>query len=246
MPRVARRMSGSKIYHVMLRGLNRQTIFEDDEDYRFFLSVLDTCRESSDTRILAYCLMSNHVHIVVHSSDLSSFMRKAASKYAYWYNWKYDRIGSLFQDRFKSEAVESDAYLLTVIRYIHQNPIKAGIATSSDTYKCSSYNEYTRPDYRGITDTKYVLDILPLSQFIHFHEEIEDGSMMDISEKHRLNDKVAKGIILELSGCSNPSEFQAMGPEKRNKVLFALKSKGLTVRQIERLTGINRGVVLKA
>ena len=87
MPRAARRMSGSEIYHVMLRGINRQTIFEDDEDYQSFMSVLDTCRERSDTRILAYCLMSNHVHIVVHSSDLSNYVRKAASKYAYWYNW---------------------------------------------------------------------------------------------------------------------------------------------------------------
>ena len=246
MPRAARRMSGSKIYHVMLRGINRQTIFEDDEDYRVFINVIEAGRERSDTRILAYCLMSNHAHIVVHCSDLSNYMRKAASKYAYWYNWKYDRIGSLFQDRFKSEAIESDEYLLTVIRYIHQNPIKAGISTTSDTYKYSSYNEYTRSDNRGITDKKYVLEILPLSQFIEFHEEIEGGSVMEISEKHRLNDKTAKGIILKLSGCSNPSEFQVMGPEKRNKILFALKKEGLTVRQIERLTGINRGIVLKA
>jgi len=190
--------------------------------------------------------MSNHVHIVVHSSDLSNYMRKAASKYAYWYNWKYDRIGSLFQDRFKSEAIESDAHLLTVIRYVHQNPIKARISTSSDTYNYSSYKDYTRSDNRGITYIKYVLEILPLSQFIEFHEEIEGGSVMDISEKHRLNDVTAKGIIIKLSGYSNPSEFQAMGLEKRNKILSALKKEGLTIRQIERLTGINRGIVLKA
>jgi len=118
--------------------------------------------------------------------------------------------------------------------------------TTSDTYKHSSYNEHARPDNRGITDTKYVLEILPLSQFIAFHEEIEAGGVMDISEKHRLNDKIAKGIIFKLSGCSNPSEVQALEPEKRNKILFALKKEGLTVRQIERLTGINRGIVLKA
>jgi REP element-mobilizing transposase RayT len=89
---------------------------------------LGTYKAEFNCQICAYCLMKNHVHLLIRigQEDLQHFMRKVGAKYVYWYNWKYDRVGGLFQDRYKSEPVEDDGYFLTVLRYIHQNPVKAG------------------------------------------------------------------------------------------------------------------------
>ena len=143
MPRQARRKSESGIYHIILRGINQQQIFEDEEDSRRFLETLSKYKEQCGYEIYAYCLMGNHVHILLKEGkeNLTLVLKRIAGSYVYWYNWKYHRSGHLFQDRFKSEPVEDDAYFLTVIRYIHQNPVKAGICRNVDGYKFSSYNE---------------------------------------------------------------------------------------------------------
>ena len=142
MPRQPREKSESGIYHIMLRGINQQVIFEDYEDYSKFIETIETYKAVSEYKVFAYCLMSNHIHILlkVEKEGLDLIMKRIAGSYVYWYNWKYYRKGHLFQDRFKSEPVEDDEYFLTVLRYIHQNPIKAGITKTIDDYKFSSYN----------------------------------------------------------------------------------------------------------
>ena len=139
-------MSESGIYHVILRGVNRQAIFEDDEDSEQFLDILEGCKAVSGFEVLAYCLMGNHVHLLmrVGKEPLSTIFRRIASKYVYWFNVKYDRVGHLFQERFKSEPVEDDAYLATVMRYIHNNPVKAGICQQLSRLPGGS-----RPDRHG-------------------------------------------------------------------------------------------------
>ena len=86
--------------------------------------------------------MSNHIHLLIEEGreDLGIVFRRIGARYVYWYNRKYKRSGHLFQDRYKSEAVKNDKYLLTVLRYIHQNPIKAGIENDIRKYPWSSYN----------------------------------------------------------------------------------------------------------
>ena len=113
----------------MLRGINQQQIFEDEEDNLRFLETLFKYKQQCGYEIYAYCLMGNHVHILLKEGkeDLTLVLKRIAGSYVYWYNWKYHRSGHLFQDRFKSEPVENDIYFLTVIRYIHQNPVKAGV-----------------------------------------------------------------------------------------------------------------------
>lgn len=144
MPRGAREKAESGIYHIMLRGINKQTIFEDDEDYVKFLHVINDCKKKSSFKLMAYCLMSNHLHLLIkeENEELGQIFKRIGSSYVYWYNFKYSRTGHLFQDRFRSESVNNDEYFLTVLRYIHQNPIKAGLCTDVSKYKCSSYNDY--------------------------------------------------------------------------------------------------------
>lgn len=135
MPRTARIKSESGIYHIIMRGINRQILFEDEEDCTKFIQVLQRYKEICEYKLYAYCLMGNHLHLLMMEGKepLETVMRKICGSYVFWYNKKYSRIGYLFQDRFKSEPVEDEAYLLTVFRYIFQNPLKAGITNKLKT-----------------------------------------------------------------------------------------------------------------
>ena len=247
MPRIPRQKSESGIYHIMLRGINQQVIFEDFEDYSKFIETLETYKAVSGYKVFAYCLMSNHIHILlkVEKEDLDLIMKRIAGSYVYWYNWKYYRKGHLFQDRFKSEPVEDDEYFLTVLRYIHQNPIKAGITKTIDDYQFSSYNDYI-DEQSEVTDFDFALSILPKSEFVNFNNERNDDVCLDISEKYfRINDTDAKKLIKKVSKCENATEFQALSPCHRDTYIKKFKQKGLSIRQISRLTGISKGIVEK-
>ena len=152
-------MSKSNIYHIMLRGINRQQIFLDEEDHRHFLEVLEQCREISEFRLYAYCLMGNHIHLLLHADGepLEQVMKRIGTRYVVWYNNKYARTGHLFQDRYKSEPVQDNGYFLTVLRYILNNPVKAGICRKTEDYPWSSASDYYSGD--GITDISFAEEI---------------------------------------------------------------------------------------
>ena len=141
MPRTARIKTESNIYHVMMRGINRQDIFEDEEDRYRFMTVLGRCKELSEFKLHAFVLMSNHIHLLIEpvGEPLEVIFKRICTSYAVWFNRKYMRAGHLFQDRFRSEGVGTDQYYKTVLRYIMQNPIKAGMVSSMEQYRWSSY-----------------------------------------------------------------------------------------------------------
>lgn len=169
-------------------------------------------------------------------------IKRIASSYVYWYNWKYHRSGHLFKDRFKSEPVEDDAYFLTVIRYIHQNPVKAGICRNVYGYKFSSYNEYINNS--TLVDIDFCLGIIDKEQFVEFNNEFNDDVCLDISNNDfRLNDDEALKIILKTCRCKSVSDFQKFDKIKRNYYIGKFYQKGLSIRQISRLTGLSRKVV---
>lgn len=246
MPRAARRKSESGIYHIMLRGINGQVIFEDKQDKEKFLETLKTYKAISEYKVFAYCLMSNHVHLLLKTGkeELDLILKRIAGSYVYWYNWKYKRRGHLFQDRFKSEPVEDDSYFLTVIRYIHQNPIKSGLCKKIEEYEYSSYNEYIKEE--KIIDSEFCFDILPKEEFIKFNGEIGLESCLDIEQNDfRLTDEEAVKIIQKISKCKSITEIQNLTTEKRDKCLKKLRQSGLSIRQIARLTGVSFNVVRK-
>jgi putative transposase len=252
MPRQARKKSSTGIYHIMMRGINRQIIFHDDEDHFRFLMTLKNYREISGYELYAYCLMDNHVHLLlrVGKEPLEQIMRRICGSYVYWYNAKYERIGNLFQDRFKSEVVENDNYFLTVLRYIHQNPLKAGVTTSIESYHWSSMGEYIgRPQ---IVNIGFALSLFnparekAVEDIIQFCKTINDDQCLDIEGKKRLSDKEVGQIIMKVCQVENCLELQKLDKATRNKYIKELKEVHcLSIRQIERLTGVNRGVVLK-
>ena len=245
MPRAARVKSSSGIYHVMLRGINHQQIFEEDEDYDKFIETVSDCKKVSDFKLYAYCLMGNHVHLLIQVADEEpgQIFKRIGSRYVYWYNWKYGRTGHLFQDRFKSEPVENDEYFLAVLRYIHQNPVKAGLVDSVDAYKWSSYSEYIGKRY--LTDSTDVVQAIGLDEFIEYTNEANNDMFLE-SAAPRINDNEAKRIMKQLSGYDTVVEFQKLDIQTRNRYVKAMQDNGLSIRQISRLTGVSKALVEKA
>lgn len=246
MPRQPRIKSESGYYHIILKGINGQNLFEDQKDRDKFILILKKYKDELKYKIIAYCLMDNHVHLLLMDTNrqLDIIMKKIAGSYAYYFNWKYERTGHLFQDRFKSEPVDDDAYFLTVIRYIHQNPYKAGIA-KVDNYPWSSYSNYTQ--HQGICDIKETLEMLGgKAGFIDFVNEPDESNCLKIPSFHRITDEKAVQIIKKIARVKDVQAIQNFDISARNEILRCLKSNGLSIRQLERLTGINRGVIYNA
>ncbi len=244
MPRQARKKSESGIYHVMLRGINRQPIFQDDEDNRKFLDVLRHYKTVSGYELYAYCLMGNHIHLLIKegTEELSQVFKRIAGKYVYWYNCKYQRVGHLFQDRFKSEPVEDDRYFLTVLRYIHLNPVKANLVARPEAWRFSSFEEYMgTPD---LTDTQRALEIMDIRSLAAFHREDNQDSCLDVpKETIRITDEEAERIVRRVLGVGSLEEFKALTQERKRALLRQCKERALSVRQLVLLTGASKKMI---
>jgi hypothetical protein len=193
--------------------------------------------------------MSNHIHLLLREikEKLSEYLKRISSSYVYWYNNKYERCGHLFQDRFKSEPVENDKYFLTVLRYIHQNPIKAAIIDSMESYRWSSYNEYL--NHSIIADTDFALQMyyenrqMAIQYFKEHTQETNEDQCLEYAEKMKLNDIEIKEAILKL-GLSSIAELQRLEKVKRNDFIKVLKSlEGVSTRRLSRITGISKSVI---
>jgi putative transposase len=249
-PRTARTKSTSGIYHIIIRGINRQTLFEEEEDSVKFIQTLQKYREICKYKLYAYCLMGNHLHLLLMEGKepLETVMRRICGSYVLWYNKKYGRVGYLFQDRFKSEPIEDDTYFLTVLRYIFQNPVKAGIVTRIQNFIWSNYIDYVEGCDR--TDTDFALSIFnterekAISIFTEYINRENDDKCLDIQEKPIITDENARKIIREHCRVDYAIDIQKFEGNKRNSCLKNLKEvHGLSIRQIERLTGISRGII---
>jgi len=251
MPRQARKKSKSGIYHIMLRGINRQVLFEDEEDKEKLLDTIKQYKQKKEYKILGYCLMDNHVHILIKEGNepIANTMKRIGVSYVYWYNRKNKRSGHLFQDRYKSEVVESDEYILSVLRYIHQNPITAGLEQEISRYKWSSYNEYV--GVTKIVDTGFVLGMfsenekIAKAEFSRYMAESDD-SRISLEEDKRLTDSEAREK-LQRNIDKTFAEVQQLSKEKRDELLRRMKDiEGVSIRQISRITGFTINVVARA
>lgn len=252
MPRHARDKSESGIYHIMLRGINKQDIFEDDEDRQRLLETIKHYKTISKYEIYGYCLMSNHVHILVKETEkpISSAIKRICGSYVYWYNWKYSRCGHLFQERYKSEIVEDEGYFLTVLRYIHHNPIKAGLSINVKDYNWSSYNEYMGKAV--VVDIDFAMDIFSsgrkkaLELFEKYMNEPNEDKGLEIEEMTRITDSEIREHLACI-GISNISDLQHLEKAKRDEIIRSFKSiNGISVRQLSRVTGISKSVIDRA
>ena len=253
MPRRAREQSPTGIYHVIMRGINRQSIFEEEEDRQKLIEKLARFRERNCYKLFAYCLMDNHVHILIQEQlePIGVAIKRISSSYVLWFNKKYERCGHLFQDRFKSEIVSTDIGFLTVLRYIHQNPIKARIVEDISHYKWSSYGDYMGPE--NMVDKTYVLGMFSdkpteaLNRFDIFLREKTSDVCLEVDDNIRvLSDERLRKIITEQFGIDS-IKLVTEERVRQEEILKELKRlKGISIRQIARITGMSQTRVWKA
>lgn len=249
MPRKPRKKSSNGIYHIMLRGVNKQTIFEDDKDKLRLLETMRRYKDISEIQIFCYCLMDNHVHLLLKETGetVSKAVQRISASYVYWYNNKYERCGHLFQERFKSENVETTTYFLKVLRYIHQNPLKAGLATNVLECKWTSINEYF--GNASLVEVDLGLDLFSpdrgkaIQLFSEYMRVTSEDHCLEGHVKVTISDSEVKNHLRKI-GIANNSTLQQMEKEKRNTIILELKGlNGVTVRQLSRIIGISKSVI---
>lgn len=251
--RKARKISRTGIYHVMLRGINRQTVFYTKEDERKFIEILSKVKKEYNFKVFAYCFMGNHVHLLLKENEsgmISKFMQSLLVRYVYWYNVAHNRCGTLFQCRFKSEAVETAEYFQYVIRYIHRNPVKAKICRHVWKYTKSSYNLFFAED-PGIIDRDEVFDFIDRSEFEAFNDRddlnISDEKCIDLAEAlpFRLTNEKAHKIMELVAGRFDETLFGTMDIELIWSITRDLRKRGLSYGQISREIARNKGTIYK-
>ena len=246
MPRIERLKSSTSIYHIMARGIGQQRIFEQAEDYEQFLDFLSATKKTSGFTLYAYTLMGNHIHLLIKegTESISQIFKRLGTRYAQWFNGKYGRSGHLFQNRFGSEPIEDDDYFLTVLVYIYQNPVKAGICNFAPDYEWSSRRYLGKSG--GIVDDKALTEIVPIAAIKDRERELVEGVVLDepkIGRRAAYADKTVVEIIKMICGVQNGPEFQRMPREEQKAVALKLREEKVPIRQIARVTGISKGVI---
>lgn len=260
MARKLRLASDSGVYHVILRGVNRQDIFENEKDFLKFLTLMERLVFPVDETgqrippllvIYAYCLMPNHVHLLVREQKcgVSTAIKWLSGTYAGYFNIKYEHVGHLFQGRFRSEVVNDWEYFLTLMQYIHQNPVAGGLVKKVGDYRWSSWREY---------DPNMVCDV-PICATKSVHTKISFDALeelvntpltktqrimdFDSDSGWRVTDERLREYIKAEFGISEVSKIQHLEKIERNEVVMKLLEFCRNERQISRVTGISRGVI---
>lgn len=246
MPREARQLSESGFYHVMFRGINHQNIFEEEPDYAYMKGILRALKVELGFKLYAYCLMTNHVHILLaerEPGDISVIFKRLLIKYVMKFNKKYQRTGALIESRYKSKPVEVDEYFIPLIVYIHQNPLRAGLVKQVSDYRYSSYKDYMAGS--DFIETELAMNLVSREHWRQIHQQAL-GKQFEIDGRIKLPaDEIYQKIKLLANGLE-PIKIGELKREERNRLLKSLKNKGLSVREIERATGISRGIVAKS
>ena len=150
MSRISRKNYTSNYYHVMVQGINKEFIFNKKTYMEEYKKIIHSKLENSNIIILAYCIMNNHTHFLIHTEKveyLSKFMQKINTSFSNYYNKIQDRVGYVFRDRFRIQTILNQKHLFNCLYYIHNNPVKAGIVNNIEDYQFSSYNEFFNNNY---------------------------------------------------------------------------------------------------
>lgn len=253
-------------YHVILRGNGGERIFFRDEDCCRMCLLIQEGIERYGHRLLGYCFMTNHLHLAiqVNQVNLSRIMQNIAFRYARYVNKEHNRIGHLFQGRFKSILVESNRYLKELIRYIHLNPVRAGMVVNPEDYRWSSHNTYLGTDsllwitrdyllhrFSNIESTaiemfqNYVKAAIGIPEEIDFKRGIEDGILGDdnfvsmVKEKAELMPEISLSIPELTKAMCDLYEVNISSIKRTDKTRNLTKIRGilaLMVRETEELT----------
>ena len=245
MPRIARKDNETRFYHVMVQGLAKEIIFEKKEFKSVYLKRIKRYK-TDDVKIYAYCVMPNHAHLLVYAenvNNLSLLMKKINLSYAVYYNKVLERVGYVFRDRYKTQGIYSSEHLISCLNYIHNNPVKAGLAKKARDYPYSSYLEYLLFGLKksgSIIDIKEFLEITKLSI-----KEILDLNQKEYTEEW-MDEKPSKSFTQLVDEFIKDNNLNDIGEVKTNRKLFMYlidkinKESSLSLRKIAENLGISR------
>ena len=261
MPRKLRVPSPTGIYHVMLRGINRDDIFLDDIDFMKMEKILRSLAKPVDKqgnpkspicKIFAYCLMTNHIHLLIAelNESISDTVKRLGVAYASYFNKRRKRSGPLFEGRFRSEPVDEADYFVTLLHYIHYNPVKAGMVKTPGWYKWSSWHEYELPDEtyeKGICEQVIPFQSLNRTQVKDIVLDAKDPlSFISPVDIERVDDDEAEEIIKSLV----PEEFSNIEMKDLPEVIkLTLSNKakdyGIKNWQLTKFLGVSKHAIYK-
>lgn len=187
MPRIARIVAEGYPHHIIQRGNNRQTVFFDNADRRFYLELLKRYSKECGSKVHAYCLMDNHVHILFTpqcADSLAKTMQKLSLRFTQHINKKYERTGRLWECRFHSSLVDREGYLWSVCRYIERNPVRAKIVDRPIQYEWSSANKTPKSDI-----VESLWDETQKKEYVNYLNSPEDNGQIQIIRKHTYSGK---------------------------------------------------------
>ncbi len=256
MARQQRVKSESGYYHIMIRGNERRNLFHCEDDKLRFMEILKEKKQGDRFFLHAFCLMDNHVHLMLSegTEDVAKVMKRITVSYVSYFNRKYKRVGHLFQDRYKSESVEEDAYVLALIRYIHQNPVKAGMVESAGDYPWSSYNGYLEAEncFAEVIETKTVLGLLSdhesvaKERFTEYMNEEAEEEFLDVVEKDDvMEEEMAKELYEDMLLSENTTEGSRRAPVTDALIKEFKVKTNFSIRKIAEITGLNKNRVNK-
>ena len=235
---VPRPQSPISLYHILIQGDNKQPIFSAPSDYQFYLALLnaifpDNHTAGTGTELKAYCLLPNHVHLLLHTNldpriELGRVVTQLSSPYAYYFNNKYKRMGHVFQEKYRSEAIMNQERCDLIFNYIHACPLEFGLTDTIRTYPYSSVAYY--PD----------VQFAPLTA--------QEESVMTINDQQpikRLTAPQTQRILLSLSGCSSIHDFHLLPTDDQRRYASDVKQRGASVRILSTLTGMSTSTIQK-
>lgn len=248
MPRKSRVVSATGVYHVMMRGIDRRDIFRDNQDRGKFMKVLRSVTEPVDAnnnslppygKIYAYCLMDNHVHLLIaeDGETIGEVMKRISVSYVSYYNKRYERLGPLFQGRYRSEPVEDAGYFVKLLRYIHQNPVEAEMVSTPSAYEWSSWHEYAETLNRAsICARSFPFSRMQWEEIKEFVVNVSAPARIVASHRLRVSDSEARKIVdRECSGV----ELRDLPRSKRVACANAIVNAGVGLRQLARITALD-------
>lgn len=269
MPRMRRSIGQSGIYHVWFRGVNKCRLFESTGDYILFLRTLSLCAHKEPVKIFAYCLMNNHVHLLIQEDverrNLSQYIKRVLSRYAGIFNKRHGRTGTLFQGRFGSKPIENAQHFMDTMVYIHKNPVKAQLVDDLKTYLWSSYVEHfyhnTQLALPKTADngTMLKLELKSIPQLFdppvqnyadvfmwrHLATELESELVQKVEHVVALTDDEAFSKILKVASVTRPEHINTFENDARDAYICDFYLEGLSCKQISRLVGVGVKQVYK-
>ena len=144
MSRIPRNYIKTSFFHVITQGINKSYIFEKAEDIKYYIKIMYQLTKEQEIKVIGYCIMSNHAHMLIETEEikeLSKYMQRLNTKYGKYYNKKYNRVGYVFRDRYRAQGIYTEKYLYNCLRYIYNNPVKAGICKNAEDYPYSNYKK---------------------------------------------------------------------------------------------------------